>query len=57
MTSPMDDRKVLLKEMKRKFGGGGTLVDGVLELQGRHADKALVILQKNGYKLAKKIGK
>ena len=53
----MQDRKVLLKEMKKKFGGGGTLVDGVLELQGSHADKALAILKKNGYSQAKKIGK
>ena len=57
MTSPMQDRKILLKEMKKKFGGGGTLVDGVLELQGSHADKALAILKKNGYNQAKKIGK
>lgn len=53
----MDDRKKLLKEMKRSIGVGGTLVEGVLEIQGPHADKALEILQKKGYSKAKKIGK
>jgi hypothetical protein len=40
MTSPMDDRNTLLKEMKRSFGSGGTLSDGVLEIQGSYAIKA-----------------
>ena len=57
MTSPMQDRKVILKEMKKKFGGGGTLVDGVLELQGGHGTKALAILKSKGYNQAKLIGK
>ena len=43
--------------MKRSIGVGGTLVDGVLEIQGPHADKALEILKKNGYVKAKKIAK
>lgn len=55
MTSPMDDRKKLLKEMKRAIGVGGTLVDGVLEIQGPHADKVLMTLKKRGYTRAKKI--
>jgi translation initiation factor 1 len=50
---PMSDRKTLLKEMKAKLGGGGTLVDGVLELQGSHADKVLEILKSKGYSQAK----
>eukprot|EP00550_Attheya_septentrionalis_P001591 CAMPEP_0198293970 /NCGR_PEP_ID=MMETSP1449-20131203/19786_1 /TAXON_ID=420275 /ORGANISM="Attheya septentrionalis, Strain CCMP2084" /LENGTH=205 /DNA_ID=CAMNT_0043993743 /DNA_START=87 /DNA_END=701 /DNA_ORIENTATION=- len=33
LTSTMEDRKALLKEMKTKLGGGGTLVEGVIELQ------------------------
>jgi translation initiation factor 1 (eIF-1/SUI1) len=53
----MDDRKKLLKEMKRSIGVGDTLVDGVLEIQGPHADKALAMLKKKGYVKAKKIGK
>ncbi|GFH59320.1 hypothetical protein CTEN210_15796 [Chaetoceros tenuissimus] len=53
LTSSMDDRKKLLKEIKSKVGGGGTLVDGVLELQGDHADKILQVLQKRNYSNAK----
>ena len=53
----MKDRKVLLKEMKGKLGGGGALVDGVLEIQGSHADKVLDILKSKGYSQAKIVGK
>lgn len=53
LTSSMDDRNKLLKEIKSKVGGGGTLVDGVLELQGDHADKILQVLQKKNYRKAK----
>ena len=53
LTSSMDDRRKLLKEIKSKVGGGGTLVDGVLELQGDHADKILQVLQKKNYSKAK----
>jgi translation initiation factor 1 len=56
MMSPMDDRKVLLKLMKQKLGVGGALVQGVLEIQGDYADKAVEILQSKGYKKARKIG-
>jgi translation initiation factor 1 (eIF-1/SUI1) len=55
MTSPMEDRKVLLKEMKSKLGGGGSMIDGVLELQGSHAAQVLKMLQDKGYNKAKKI--
>lgn len=53
LTLPMSDRKVLLKEMKAKLGGGGTLVDGVLELQGSHADKVLDMMKIKGYSMAR----
>lgn len=49
----MDERKKILKEMKGKLGGGGTLVEGVLELQGSHADKILVLMKKKGFLKAK----
>ena len=51
----MKDRKELLKEMKAKLGGGGTLVQGVLELQGSHAEKVLEILNMKGYAKARVI--
>lgn len=55
MTSPMDDRKKILKEMKSKLGGGGSMIDGVLEIQGGHADKVVTMLKAKGYQSAKKV--
>jgi translation initiation factor 1 (eIF-1/SUI1) len=57
MTSPMEDRKRLLKAMKQSLGVGGTLVDGVLEIQGAHAAKVVATLKVEGYSKAKRIGK
>lgn len=56
MTLPFKDRKVMLKEMKSKLGGGGALVEGVLELQGSHSDKILDMLKSKGYSEAKVVG-
>eukprot|EP00549_Striatella_unipunctata_P017644 CAMPEP_0118677382 /NCGR_PEP_ID=MMETSP0800-20121206/2598_1 /TAXON_ID=210618 ORGANISM="Striatella unipunctata, Strain CCMP2910" /NCGR_SAMPLE_ID=MMETSP0800 /ASSEMBLY_ACC=CAM_ASM_000638 /LENGTH=53 /DNA_ID=CAMNT_0006573053 /DNA_START=120 /DNA_END=281 /DNA_ORIENTATION=+ len=53
----MDDRKALLKTIKASLGSGGTLVDGVLEVQGSFADKVVEVLKKNGYSKARKVGK
>ena len=53
----MEDRKKILKEMKRSFGVGGTMVDGVLEIQGAYAARAMQVLKQKGYHRAKKIGK
>ena len=53
MTLPFKERKVLLKEMKSKLGGGGALVEGVLELQGSHSEKILEYLKSKGYSGAK----
>jgi len=57
MTSPMETRKGILKELKKSLGVGGTLLEGVLEIQGAYADKTVEVLHKKGYVLAKKIGK
>ena len=56
MTLPFKERKVLLKEMKTMLGGGGALVEGVLELQGSHSDKILEYLKSKGFVNAKKAG-
>jgi translation initiation factor 1 (eIF-1/SUI1) len=55
MVSPMEVRRELLKELKKALGVGGTLVDGVLELQGAYGDKAVAVLRKKGYDRTKRI--
>jgi translation initiation factor 1 len=45
----------LAKQLKRKCGAGGTLKDGVIEIQGEHRDLLVQELQALGYK-AKRAG-
>ena len=40
----------LLKELRTKFGTGGTIADGELELQGDHRDKVVALLVERGFK-------
>jgi translation initiation factor 1 len=44
------DSKGVLKELKTRLACGGTLKDGVIELQGRHRDKVKAILVRLGFK-------
>jgi translation initiation factor 1 len=44
------DAETLLKELKAACGTGGTLKDGLLELQGDHRDKVEVALGARGIK-------
>jgi translation initiation factor 1 len=44
------DTKNVLKELKTRLACGGTLKDGVIELQGKHRDKVKAILVKLGFK-------
>ena len=44
------DTKNVLKELKTKLACGGTLKDGVIELQGKHRDKVKAILVRLGFK-------
>jgi translation initiation factor 1 len=46
---PRNDRKALLKELKRRFGTGGTVTDDGLELQGDLRDALLEELRKRGF--------
>jgi len=39
----------LLKELKAKFGAGGTISEGRVELQGDHRDKLVELLRQRGY--------
>lgn len=50
-----DALKVLAGELKKRCGTGGTLKDGVIEIQGDHADLLVTELQKRGY-AAKRAG-
>lgn len=40
---------VLGKQLKAACGSGGTVKDGVIEVQGDHADTLVAALQKQGY--------
>ena len=44
------DVKNVLKELKTRLACGGTLKDGIIELQGNHKEKVLDILVKLGFK-------
>jgi translation initiation factor 1 len=44
------DTKNVLKELKTRLACGGTLKDGVIELQGKHRDKVKAILVRLGFK-------
>jgi translation initiation factor 1 len=45
-----DDHKALTKHLKQTCGSGGTLKDGVIEIQGDHRHTIAVALQHLGYK-------
>lgn len=47
--------KALAKELKTRCGSGGTVKDGVIEIQGEHRDVVLDELAKRGFK-AKRSG-
>ena len=46
----LDDHKALTKHLKQTCGSGGTLKDGVIEIQGDHRETITVALQRLGYK-------
>jgi translation initiation factor 1 len=46
-----DDLKELAKTLKQACGTGGTIKDGVIEIQGEHREKIAAALQAMGYKV------
>lgn len=46
---PAAELKKLAKELKQKCGTGGTLKDGVIEIQGDHRDILIDLLKAKGW--------
>jgi translation initiation factor 1 len=46
-----NDMKDLATKLKQVCGSGGTVKDGVIEIQGEHREKIAEALQKLGYKV------
>jgi translation initiation factor 1 len=47
----LDDLKSLAKKLKEACGTGGTIKDGVIEIQGEQRQRIAEVLQKLGYKV------
>ncbi|MEW6402634.1 MAG: hypothetical protein AB1649_12595 [Chloroflexota bacterium] len=46
-----EDLKSLAKKLKQECGTGGTVKDGVIEIQGEHRERMAEVLRKLGYKV------
>lgn len=46
-----EDMKLLAKKLKQECGTGGTIKDGVIEIQGKHREKIAALLSRLGYKV------
>ena len=47
---PAEDSEKLLKQLKTKFGTGGAVKNGALEIQGDHCDGIMAELGRMGYR-------
>ena len=50
-----DALAALGKQLRSAWGSGGTVKEGVIEIQGDHCDKVMAALQKQGYQ-PKRVG-
>ena len=50
------DLKALVTKLKARCGTGGTIKDGVVEIQGEHRDLLMTELEKLGYKVRRSGG-
>lgn len=48
---PTEEMKSLAKRLKQECGTGGTMKDGVIEIQGEHRERIAGVLSKLGYKV------
>lgn len=53
---PPDDLARLAADLKRRCGAGGTIKEGVIEIQGDHRDAIMVFLEKNGFRVKRSGG-
>lgn len=49
LDSNATDLPALLKQLRTKFGAGGTVSDGEVELQGDHRERVIELLKGMGY--------
>jgi translation initiation factor 1 len=53
---PPDELKKLASELKQKCGSGGTVKDGIIEIQGDHRDGLIAALKAKGWTVKKSGG-
>ncbi len=51
-----EEIKKLAADLKKKCGAGGSVKDGIIEIQGDHRDRLVEELQKMGYKVKRSGG-
>lgn len=54
LSASENDLPALLLKLKTACGAGGTLKEGVIEVQGSHLDRVSKALQKIGYRVSKR---